>query len=251
MMDDAYNNLYKSNWGLNINNQPIRQMRYFFSKKLLKKALIKNDVKSVLDIGCGTGEMIRYINEMKPEINTIGIDLSDIAIKIANDTNDKVNNQFIATDFFSFECGTKFDLISVIDVIEHVENDSKFVYKINNCLNQNGLLVISVPNLMAYWTKYDDAGGHFRRYSKRELTNLLQSSGFKVVKIITYGFPIHLVYLLVKNKLFRFEPEQYLKGKSFIWIFISNLLKKIFLINIDLGIGLHMAVIAQKCDGDK
>jgi len=57
-------------------------------------------------------------------------------------------------------------------------------------VRENGLLLLSVPAHMKYFGLRDMRVGHFRRYEKEQLCKLLVDSGFEVIKIVSYGFPL-------------------------------------------------------------
>jgi 2-polyprenyl-3-methyl-5-hydroxy-6-metoxy-1,4-benzoquinol methylase len=79
--------------------------------------------------------------------------------------------------------------IGVFDVVEHIEDDVAFLKTINYYLQPDGLMCITVPAYQALWSKYDEYGGHFHRYSVSSLTKKLKESGFEVL-YSTYIFSI-------------------------------------------------------------
>jgi SAM-dependent methyltransferase len=81
------------------------------------------------------------------------------------------------------------DSVGLFDVVEHIEDDLKFMKNINNFLNKDGLVYITVPAHKMLWSKEDDDAGHFKRYTLKSMGQLLKDSGFKV-EYSTYFFSI-------------------------------------------------------------
>ena len=67
-----------------------------------------------------------------------------------------------------------------INCIEHIKNDEESVRQFNQVLTQGGILLLFVPALPSLYSKMDETVGHYRRYTKRGLQDLLTSNGFKI-----------------------------------------------------------------------
>ncbi len=67
-----------------------------------------------------------------------------------------------------------------ISVLEHIEDDARALDNIRLLLKQEGRLVLMVPALPAIYGTLDKLVGHYRRYTKKTLTPLLQNHGFKI-----------------------------------------------------------------------
>ncbi len=121
-----------------------------------------------------------------------------------------------------------FDTIIYIDVIEHIENDRKEVSMAISKLNQGGHLIILVPAFNFLYSPFDKAIGHYRRYSKKMLRDIMPSEVVikKLLYLDTAGFFSSLAnkYFLKQN-----EPtkEQVLFWDRFLLKF-SLVLDKIF-----------------------
>jgi SAM-dependent methyltransferase len=70
--------------------------------------------------------------------------------------------------------------IGVFDVVEHMEDDHKFLDAIRIHLSSHGRIYLTVPAYQALWSVADIAAGHYRRYSRRTLRKLLERVGFEV-----------------------------------------------------------------------
>jgi hypothetical protein len=79
-------------------------------------------------------------------------------------------------------------------VLEHIKDDVKTLKIFNSWLKKDGILILSVPYRQDLWNYTDEIGGHYRRYSKTELFNKLNSANFKVEKMFDYGFPFIRIF---------------------------------------------------------
>ncbi len=172
----------------------------YLSKTLLKIVNKINNKKTLLDVGCGNGSLTKILSKLFK--NTYAIDNSESAIYYAK--KQKVNN-------IQFELGTikkhqkkfkslNFDVISAIEVIEHVYSPKFFLSEIKKIMKKKTYLVISTPyhgyfkNLaVSLLDKFDNhvnplwEHGHIKFWSTRTLTKMLNNSGFKVEKIYFSG----------------------------------------------------------------
>ena len=87
--------------------------------------------------------------------------------------------------------------VGLFDVIEHIEDDVKFLDEIAQKLPVGGRIYIAVPALSWLWSKEDEYAGHFRRYNVSETKRLIKSTGLKCI-YTSYFFSYYtlLVWLL-------------------------------------------------------
>jgi SAM-dependent methyltransferase len=70
--------------------------------------------------------------------------------------------------------------IGLFDVVEHMEDDDKFLSTIHAHLASRGRIYLTVPAYQALWSEADVVAGHHRRYSRRTLRELIERAGLKV-----------------------------------------------------------------------
>ena len=80
-----------------------------------------------------------------------------------------------------FADGT-FDCVLALDVIEHFEDDAAVMREAVRCLRTGGLMVLSVPAFMALWRTHDELYGHYRRYRRRQLIDLIDATGLRLLE---------------------------------------------------------------------
>lgn len=148
--------------------------------------------KKILDVGCGSGTLSLYLAS---EGNTVhGIDISKRAVYTSNKSAKELglkNVSFEVLDFPRDKLRPKnYDVILLLEVIEHIEEDAKALQLLYSRLNINGILILSTPSKNAPLYRlgltkdFDKRVGHLRRYSEKEITTLIRSSGLSVIKVI-------------------------------------------------------------------
>ena len=133
-----------------------KKNQYYYDsiKKLILDISGRFRFDSVLDIGCGTGEIL---NHLKPR-KGVGVDISPEMVRIAKSKYD--DYEFIASDFDSLEITEKFDLIIVIDVIEHLGDMERTLANIRKYSNKGTKIIVSSPSY--YWKFILDIGEKLR-----------------------------------------------------------------------------------------
>jgi len=94
--------------------------------------------------------------------------------------------------------------VGLFDVIEHIEDDRKFLQEVHGFLKANGRIYITVPAFQTLWSHEDEEAGHWRRYTLRSLSDTLTASGFQI-EFATYIFGfLPFGILLLRALPFRF-----------------------------------------------
>ena len=73
-----------------------------------------------------------------------------------------------------------FDVVCAFEVLEHIPDDETVLKQLSHAMNKDGMLFISVPLHMEYWTELDSVVGHYRRYDPAALESLLERNGFAI-----------------------------------------------------------------------
>ena len=79
------------------------------------------------------------------------------------------------------------DLVVAYDVLEHIEDDKSAVREIARVLRPGGTALVAVPCDMELWSEHDTAVGHFRRYDRDGLLNLLSSAGLRIEEVRSWN----------------------------------------------------------------
>ena len=88
----------------------------------------------------------------------------------------------------SSELPHTFDVAVYINVLEHVEDDAKEMACARSILKDGGYICVFVPALSWLYSDFDRTVGHYRRYYKKELEQVLTSNGFEIVRSSYFDF---------------------------------------------------------------
>jgi SAM-dependent methyltransferase len=80
-----------------------------------------------------------------------------------------------------------FDLLVAFDVLEHIDEDYLAAAEIKRVLRPGGTALIAVPCDMALWSKHDVATGHFRRYDRKSLADLIAGAGLDIESLWSWN----------------------------------------------------------------
>ena len=173
-------------------------MSYYHLVRREIEPLLPPDIKRVLDVGCGAGGTLRWIKDVAPGAETVGLELNP-AVK-----DDLERNADVAVigsiDDRLPEIG-RFDLILLLDVLEHLPDPAATLRRLTSILRPEGSVIVSVPNIAHYSVilplvlrrrfTYRDAGimdrTHLRFFVEDTAVGLLGSAGLVVDKGLVSG----------------------------------------------------------------
>ena len=148
---------------------------YYVSKGRALRALLgSRQFEEVLDVGAGSGVFSRLLLEA-------GVCGTATCVDPAYSTEHLERHNGHAISFRrSVERPTQ-DLILLMDVLEHVEDDTELLRRYTQHLPANGLAVISVPAFQWLWSGHDVFLEHHRRYSLAQLEAVVERAGLSVL----------------------------------------------------------------------
>lgn len=201
--------------------------------------------KTFLDIGCGTGVMLRLLGGMG--FVTTGLDVNARALTFARG---ETNGKLVRSSIFQFTSKTPFDAVGAFDVMEHISDDSGFIKKCQSLVCKNGYLFLTVPAGMHLWSSVDTVSGHKRRYTKDSMAELLKDSGFHIVHLGYWNsllLPLYSLWRLVVGNQGEAVVQRYLVMPNF-WInrFLLFILRLERFLGYRLPFGATLVVVAQK-----
>jgi len=133
----------------------------------------------ILEIGCGTGHNLPMLAEFG-EVDAIEID--ETARGFASERLGKAVGSSPLPELTGVDCGA-YDLVAVLDVVEHVDDDVAALKAMAKCLKPGGKILITVPAHQWMWSAHDVVNHHKRRYSKGTLAAALKAAGLKPRKL--------------------------------------------------------------------
>lgn len=158
---------------------------------------------NVLDVGCGTGEILSAIRKLYPTVSLQGIDISQEMLKQAE--NKKIDNVKLYlgdAEHLPFE-KAKFDVLICTDSFHHYPNPQRTIAEFYRVLQNNGYLLLAdfwkpfpIRQLMNIFIPFSNEGD-VKIYSRSEILNFLKHSGFQDIR---YQKINKSSYLLVAKK---------------------------------------------------
>jgi len=207
----------------------------------------------ILDIGCGTGVMLPLLSRYGM---VDGLDSSEIAIDYCRKKNIGGVNLIAGSFPDALPAGAQYDLVTIFDVIEHIEDDIGMFKDIHCLLKPGGLLVCTVPAYKFLWGPHDMLNQHKRRYTKKSIVKKAQEAGFEIKRASYFNTFLFTPIVCVKlwRKIRTGSPEKLsdlrlLRNKT-----LNNLFEAIFssekfvlkYINMPFGLSLFIAGIKRK-----
>lgn len=157
---------------------------WFVARRRIIAAVLKRYAPSIghgakiLDAGCGTGGSLPLLSEWSADVH--GMELDARAAAVAAGKSGKSVIVGCLPDQVPYADKT-FDLIVLLDVLEHIEEDALTLQTLRSKLKPGGHLLITVPAYRWLWSGHDEINHHKRRYLLPELTAKLRQSGLQTV----------------------------------------------------------------------
>lgn len=128
----------------------------------------------ILDVGCGTGVMLE---ELRRFGEVVGVDSEPAAVAFCRRRGeDRVELATGAELPFS---DAAFDVVTLLDVIEHIDEEETMLAEVRRVLAPSGVLLVTVPAYTWMWGPQDEISHHRRRYTRRRLLDSLSRAGFQ------------------------------------------------------------------------
>ncbi len=161
---------------------------WFVGRRYILQRLIKSldvtDTAKILELGSGTGGNLQMLAQFG---KVTAVEMNDTARKIseAKGLSAEILPGVLPDQL---QLGDrKFDLVVLLDVLEHIEHDQKTLATINNLLTPNGLAIITVPAYRILFSEHDRELHHKRRYERDELMQKIQKSGLTIKKLCFFN----------------------------------------------------------------
>lgn len=153
---------------------------------------------SLLDIGCAFGHLLEVAQERGWE--SYGIEVSEYA---ANETRKKIGvDKVMIGNFMDLSLPkVRFDVIIIVDLIEHIYDVNATFKKCKELLKDNGLLVIVTPDIDSlsrkcfrkYWPHFNEQ--HVIYFSKRCVKRILDINGFRLLNMSNFKKALNFYYV--------------------------------------------------------
>jgi SAM-dependent methyltransferase len=147
-------------------------------------------------LGCGTGHLSRMLER---DNRVVSYDPAFEGVRTTREHR-RTRGAFVVGggEHLPFR-DESFDVILLIDVLEHIADDAGVAREATRVLRPSGRVLCMVPENQALYSRTDAANGHLRRYHKDELLRLFAPC--TVETLFDYGFPFMRLYLNVLGRV--------------------------------------------------
>lgn len=145
-----------------------------------------------IEIGCGTGFVLKAIRSALPRANIAGSELHSRGLLYAR-TRHLDHVELVQLDARHTFLSEAFELVGAFDVLEHIDEDELVLGEIFRMLKPKGVFIASVPQHPWLWSAVDEVAHHRRRYRRGELAAKARKAGFRVryqTSFATLAFPM-------------------------------------------------------------
>lgn len=196
-----------------LNNHPWESARYSFFVEKIKSKIELNKSVTIFDIGCGDAFFISQIKRDFPNVTCVGIDINFNTSLIENLKKNRSDVFLYQSIDDALKNHPQVDLILLMDVIEHIENDVGFLETVVKPIadQYQSLIYITVPAYQFLFTNHDTFLGHYRRYNNTLLKKNVNISG--LLPLETGYFFTSLIALRFLEKIkYKLNPELNAEG---------------------------------------
>jgi SAM-dependent methyltransferase len=162
---------------------------------------------SMIEIGCGTGFVLRGLERQLPQLRLTAGDASPLALQFARSRAPAAS--LLQLDAGSLPFEEEFDVAGAFDVIEHLDDDEGALTALRGAVRPGGGVLITVPQHPWLWSANDEFGHHRRRYKRNELVGKVRNAGLEVVRVtsfVTLPLPAMAVSRWRQRDLDSFDP---------------------------------------------
>lgn len=176
------------------------------------QSCVSNDLERTIDIGSGNLVFAREIVEHLG----LAVDCCELNESIADELPAESDLRVLVYDITERHPSVTehYDAAFLFDVIEHIEDDTAFLEAAAAHLKPGGCVIVNVPACESFFSAYDRAAGHLRRYDKASLESVFRAAGLEPIAVWYWGFFL-LPLMLVRNFRVRFASPESVIDKGF------------------------------------
>jgi len=159
----AYPDLYRNHWWWRVREDILlRKIRRLLAGKIRPR---------ILDVGCGAGLFFEALQQIG---HVEGIDSDQAAVERSGNWRSRIA---VGELDDSYEADAPFDLILLLDVLEHVHNPDQPLRRAAGMLTPDGYVLVTAPAFNWLWTAHDDMNHHLTRYTANQMRRTIQGAG--------------------------------------------------------------------------
>jgi SAM-dependent methyltransferase len=179
-------------------------LRYDVIRRMLARV---EGARTMLEIGTGGGSVGLMLAR---RFDYVGLELDPECYATAAARFERAGlREVVHGDLSSLPAGTRFDVVTAFEVLEHYEDDAATVAAWRDYVVDGGWIMLSVPACPNRFGPFDRKMGHYRRYDRAALAAAITGAGFEPPRIVGYGFPLGYALDSVRQELARREGNRF------------------------------------------
>jgi SAM-dependent methyltransferase len=164
----AYAELYRNHWWWRAREEILLRK--------IRRVLFGASPARILDVGCGAA---LFFDALQQSGHVEGIESDRAAVEGSG----KWRSRIVVGELDdSYKPEAPFDLILLLDLLEHVHNPDQVLRRAAEIVKSSGHILITVPAFTWLWTAHDDMNHHLRRYTAREMRSAIVRAGLITVE---------------------------------------------------------------------
>jgi SAM-dependent methyltransferase len=169
-------------------------------ERLLASTRTGTESLAAIDLGGGCGGWVRYLTD-RSTLRFSELALGDSSMRALDLAQSVIGPKAerYQVDLLNLQWENRWDIISMLDVLEHIPDDVTSMRQVAKALRPGGIAIIATPAFPIFWTYNDDYAKHQRRYVKADFRRLAASVGLEL--IYTRYFMFFLSPLLVASRM--------------------------------------------------
>jgi SAM-dependent methyltransferase len=163
---------------------------------IIAKHLERANPTSVVEVGCGLGAMAY---RLASEFDYRGYEPDQTSCEVAAHRLAELGHGEVRNDRLPVQPDRRFGALCAFEVLEHIEDDSTALIDWVRWVEPGGVVILSVPADPERYGASDEAVGHYRRYTRGRLYEVMETAGIDVVAIDAWGMPLGYLLEAARN----------------------------------------------------
>ena len=135
--------------------------------------------QTFLEVGCGTGQVLRALAQEVPSVRMTGLEASFAGLRFLLERVPRLDAIQAAATALPYD--SEFDVVGAFDVLEHIPDDAAAMREIARSVKPGGGVLLTVPQHPRLWSSLDRYSGHQRRYTRGDLISVVRNAGLDVL----------------------------------------------------------------------